>query len=268
MNTPMSHMDDPKRKPLFEGLGPVDEDVASLLPLAEILRDAVYRRLYPSGQTELTIPSEDNMFEVGMRAVMERLIEQKLEALTPTEFAEAYGRIFGNEALSTKLNELKTIQQQALERELELAKIGVEAKKAGRLRLTSLPSDEVLTIGLYDPGHPELASKSQVENIQKRPLHRIIQCRLLDPKQGEAEILHDTWYGAAWSDSLRAPLIEPLSRGRLGSRRVSQPEEKLQPVISIHAPIVFHTMQDELFTPAQIVGFVETLDHTLLLNGE
>lgn len=263
----MSIAGEPGRNPLFEGLGPMDEDVASLLPMAEMLRDAVYRRLYPTGQTELTLPSVDNMFDRAMSAVMERLIELKLDDLTPLEFAEAYTKVQGDEALITRLNEVKAVRQKELERTAELAKIHFEAKTAGRLRLAALPVDEVVSIGLYDSDHPELASKEQAQNIKSRPLHRIIQCRLINPEEGKAEILHDTWYGAVWSDAVRGPGIEPLSKGTLGSRRVTLPDEPIVPIINIHAPILFRSEQDELFAPPQIVGYVETLDHTLLLNG-
>lgn len=256
------------RKPLFEGLPPMDEDTASLVPMAEILRDAVYGHLYPTGETQLTLPSVDAMYDRAMQLVMERLIEQKVGALTPVEFAEAYCKIEGDEALLAALGTIKAVRGAQLERQAYIASLYQETSRTGQLRLERLQPDEVLRIGLFDPSLPHLASKQNSDNSKFRPLHRVLQLRLVEPDSGAVEIINDVWQGATWSDSLKTPPIEPYTRGKLGSRRVADETAPLDPILNLQGPIVIETEEGDTFSPPQIIGYVETLDKTLLLNGD
>ena len=252
-----------QRRPLFAGLPPhdaVDRDVESLLPYAELLRDLVDRRLYPSGGAELAAPSDDALFDQALRVVLERMVGDRLAALTPAEFAAAYRSVQGDAAFAEALDRLADLQRADVARRTKLARMQHEARVCGRLLLAELDRDETITVGLFDPRRPELAAKRFAANTEVRPLHRELRLRLIDPAAGGVEIVRDTWVGPIWAEELRTPAAEPLATGRLAVGTGA-------PEITVHAPVTLALDDGRTLQPPQIVGFVEALDGTLLLDG-
>jgi hypothetical protein len=255
-------------EPLFEGLPSyedLDQDTESLIPYARMLRDIVYRRLYPTGTTALVPPSEDALFDEALRAVLERMVGDRLAELTPAEFAAAYRSVNGDAAFTEALERLADVQRRDIERRTRLERMAQEARVSGRLLLGELGEGELITIGLFDPARPELAARRFSDNLQVRPLHRVLQARIVDPARGEVEILRDTWSGPVWAERLRTPPAEAHARGLLGS--APDPDASVAPELSLHAPLTFRPSSGEQLRPPQIVGYVETLDHTTLLDG-
>lgn len=242
------------------------DNVQALLPLAEQLQRSIDDQLaspdFQEGFTQL-----DTVVNKALQAVAERHIEDAIDQLSPQQFAELYLRVRGDEALAEHLHRLQEIHTELLAREARLATMGREARISGKLRLEHVPADEVLSFGLFDPDHPDLATKSQIDNGRIRPLHRVLQVRLLDPAQGEAEVLNDTWVGPIWAEDKKSPLATPHTLVRLGSRFLNREGETLDPTVSLKSPLTIQ-QPDNVLTPPQIVGYVETLDHQLLLNGE
>lgn len=70
--------------------------------------------------------------------------------------------------------------------------------------------------------------------------------------------------GAVWSEQLRTPLVPPLVRGTLGTAA----EDGVAPELTVHAPITFCPETGDPVRPPQLVGFVHTLDGTVLLDGD
>jgi len=256
--------------PLFAGLPPTDEmarDVEALLPYAELLRELVDRRLYPRGGTDLTAPSDDALFDQALRVALERMVADRLAALTPAEFAAAYRSVQGDPAFADALERLADQQRAEVARRTALLRMQHEAQVSGRVRLAELDAGETINIGLFDPRRPDLAARRFAGNAEVRPLHRELRVRLVKPAEGEVQVVRDSWVGPIWAEELRSPQAEPMARGRLSCG--SAPE------ITAHAPIEFEpragsspevTRQPSL-RPPQIVGYVETLDGTLLLDG-
>lgn len=237
-----------------------------LLPLAEQLKRSIDDQLtdpdFREGFTQL-----DTVVNNALQTVAERQIEDAVDQLSPQQFAELYLRVRGDEALAEHLDQLKAVHTALLAREALLAAMSAEAKISGKLRLENVPAEEVLSFGLFDADHPDLAGKAHADNGQVRPLHRILQVRLLNPEQGEAEVLNDTWFGPIWAEHKQSPLSTPHTLVTVGSRFLSQQGETLEPTISLKAPMTIK-QPDSVLSPPQIVGYVETLDHRLLLNGE
>jgi len=249
-------------RPLFAGLPPSEEvarDVEALLPYAELLRDLVDRRLYPQAGTDLTAPSDDALFDQALRIVLERMLADRLAALTPAEFAAAYRSVQGDPAFLRALERLADQQRADIARRTALARMQREARVSGRLLLAELEEGETITVGLFDPRHPELAARRFAANAETRPLHRELRVRVVTPAGGEVEVVRDTWVGPIWAEQLRTPLAEPLTRGRLGCGAAAE--------LTVHAPIEFTPQDGAVLRPPQIVGYVETLDGTLLLDG-
>lgn len=261
-------MTDPRRR-LIEGLPPyetLDQDTASLLPYARLLRDLVYRRLYPDGTTSLDAVSNDRMFDDALRAVLEKMIDDRLRSLTPAELAAAYRAVNGDAALAEALERLAAVQRHDIERRTRLARMQQEAVVSGRLLLGELDPGEVLRIGLFDPERPRLAAKRFSDNQEVRPLHRVLQVRLTEPAGGRCEIINDSWTGAVWSQHLRTPALAALTPGTLGTPAPSG--EPTRPELTLHAPIAFAPDSgDAVVLPPQIVGYVETHDGRLLLDA-
>jgi hypothetical protein len=257
-----------QRRPLFDGLPPydgVERDTAALLPYAELLRDLVDRRMYPRSGTELVAPSDDALFDQALRIVLERMVSDRLAALTPAEFAAAYRSISGDAAFVDALEALAERQREDVARRTKLTRMQHEARVCARVLLGELDPAEVITIGLFDPRRPELAAKRFAGNQEVRPLHRVLQVRLITPAEGRVEVVRDTWTGAIWTDDLRAPLAAPLARGNLGT--AADEHAAPAPELTVHAPLTFVPEDGAPLRPPQIVGYVETLDGTLLLDG-
>jgi len=249
-------------QPLFAGLPPSKEvarDVESLLPYAELLRDLVDRRLYPQGGADLSVPSDDALFDQALRIVLERMVADRLAALTPAEFAAAYRSVQGDPAFARALERLADQQRAEIARRTALARMQHEARVSGRLLLAELEEGETITVALFDPQHPELAARRFAGNSEIRPLHRELRVRVLRPATGEVEVVRDTWLGPIWAEQLRTPLAEPLTRGQLGCGAA--------PELTVHAPVEFVPEVGPVLRPPQILGYVETLDGTLLLDG-
>jgi hypothetical protein len=254
-------------EPIVEGLPPwetLDQDTASLVPYARQLRDLVYRRLYPDGSTDLGAVSADAMFDEALRTVLERMISDRLAALTPAEFAAAYRAVCGDAALADALDGLAALHEQDLARETRLLRMRREALVSGRLILAELSTGEVLTIGLFDPDRPRLAAKRFSENQEIRPLHRVLRVRLTEPAVGRCEVVNDTWTGALWSRHLQTPLVAPLTPGVVGTQT---PDAPIRPELTLHAPLVFAPDSGEVVRPPQLVGYVETLDGQVVLDA-
>jgi len=252
-----------ERRPLFDGLPPydaVEREVGALLPYAELLRDLVDRRLYPSGGTDLSAPSDDALFDHALRVVLERMVGDRLAALTPGEFAAAYRTVNGDPALAEALERLAELQRADVARRTKLTRMHHEARVCGRLLLSELDAGETITVGLFDPRRPELAAKRFAPNVEVRPLHRELQVRVTGPASGEVEVIRDSWVGPIWADELRTPSAEPFARGQLTSAGGAAE-------ITVRAPITLTLTGGVALRPPQIVGFVETLDGTLLLDG-
>lgn len=260
----------PRRDPVFDGLPPyasLDLDVESLIPYAQLLRDNVNRRLYPVGGTDLVAPSDDVLFDDALRTVLERMLTDRLAALSPADFATAYRSVNGDPAFADALERIAAMQRADVERQERLARMRHEATVCGRLRLAELAAGEVIIVALFDPAQPRLAAKRFAGNQEVRPLHRLLQVRMVTPATGEVEVVQDTWTGAIWSQALQTPRAEPLTRGRLGTRPASDPAAAIAPELTVHAPIVLALHDGQVLTPPQIVGYVETLDRRLLLDA-
>lgn len=257
-------------RPSFDGLvqfgSEPDTEVESLIPMAESLRDAINRRLYPTGQTELSIPSIDNLFDDAFRDVMHEQLARKIGALTPVEFAEVYVRINPDQELSTQLEKRRDLVANVLTRQNELARIRETTQVSGKLNLQDLHVSNVITIGLFGADKPQLAAKRYSDNAENRPLQRVLQVRVIDPGCGRVQIVNDTWVGPIWSESQKSPLTEAHSTGILGSRSYTDKTSDLEPTLSLHSPLTFMEDRGELFNPPQIIGFVETLDQQILLD--
>lgn len=248
----------PDGQPVFDGLPPpaeLEHDTESLIPYAEMLRDLVYRRLYPDGSTHLVAQSTDELFNDALRAVLERMIADRLAALTPAEFAAAYRSANGDEAFAAALDRLADEQRKDVERRTKLARMAYDARVSGRLRLAEIEAGEVLSIALFDPERPDLAARRYADNQLDRPLHRVLQVRVVDGASGAVEVVGDTWVGPIWAERLRTPPAQPHCRGRLDSE------------LTLHAPLTLRPEAGDEVRPPQIVGYVETLDHTVLLDA-
>jgi hypothetical protein len=256
-----------ERPPLFQGLPPydgVERDTVALLPYAELLRDLVDRRLYPRPGIDLVPPSDDALFDEALRIVLERMVADRLAALTPEQFAAAYRSVNGDAAFAEALERLADLHREDVERRTRLTRMQHEARVSGRLLLRELDLGEVVTIGLFDPRRPELAAKRFAQNQEVRPLHRVWQVRFRVPGTGAVELVRDTWAGPIWAGDLRTPLVPALTPGRLGEVAGGG---ALAPQLTVHASVTFVPDEGEPLCPPQIVGYVETLDGTLLLDG-
>jgi hypothetical protein len=243
----------------------LDQDTESLIPYARMLRDIVYRRLYPTGTTELVAPSEDALFDEALRVVLERMLGDRLAELTPAEFAAAYRSVHRDASFAEALERLAELQRRDIDRRIRLERMAQEARVSGRLLLAELGAGEVITIGLFDPARPDLAAKRCTDNQQVRPLHRVLQVRIVDPARGEVEVLRDTWTGPVWAEQLRTTAADSHSRGVLGT--APDADAPITPALSLHAPLTFRPSAGAPVSPPQIVGYVETLDQTRLLDG-
>jgi hypothetical protein len=88
---------------------------------------------------------------------------------------------------------------------------------------------------LTRPARPDLAAKRFSDKVQVRPLHRVLQARMVDQQSGEVEVVRDSWTGPVWAERLRTPSADPLSRGLLGAAPGADPEAPLAPELSLHA---------------------------------
>ena len=225
---------------------------ASLLPLAAELENAIGARL--RGEEVPTSASIEHAFEQAFAEVAHGLIAARLAELPPEEFAQLYVRVLGSEALRAQLDELAAITTERLQRQVLLQRIGQQAQTSGTLDLKLLKPDEIIKIGLFDPGLPQYANKGYAKDQKYRPLHRIVAARTTLPAEGKVEVLYDNWVGPVWADEQRTPSLPAMSQGSLGER------------LSIHVPLVYQ-MQDQELRPPQIIGYVETNDGTVLLDG-
>lgn len=237
-----------------ENSGP--EKLQPMQPLAEELERAIMARL--QGEEVPTSISIDQAINQAFADVAPPLITSRLHELSAAEFAEVYVRILGSEALKLQLEELADIKSAELERQVRMEQIRHEAETLGLLRMERLLPDEVIRIGLFNPQlSAEYACKSYAKNKeygQIKPLQRIVAARIIDPQQSQVEIIYDNWVGAVWDQTMKKPGIRPLSHGTLDDR------------LQIHTPLKFKSETKD-FQHEQIIGYVETNDGELLLDG-
>jgi hypothetical protein len=241
--------------------GNPDDRRDSLLPLAELLRDAVDRHF--STDAIHTPSSLDAVFDRAFADIAPDLIKSRLSELAPQEFAEVYVRILGSEALTALLDELAATKTAQLAREARLQAIRHETRTTGMLKLERLDPNEMIRIGLFDAATPHLAAKRYADNPEHRPLQRIIALRALEPAIGHIEVLHDTWVGPVWANSQKTPPLPPHSRGAIGSYTGNA----LLPNLSLHTPLTYQAAGSEPVTLPQIIGYIESNDSTLLLDS-
>jgi hypothetical protein len=231
---------------------PPQSEADSLLPLAQELANAIDALL--RAEQVPTSASIEQALDQAFADVARDVLTARLAQLSAVEFAELYVRVLGSEALKSQLDELTAIKSAQLERQVRIQRIRDEAQASGTLRIERLQPDEIIKIGLFDPGLPQLAAKSYVTDEKRRPLHRIIAVRTITPSERKVEVLYDNWVGPAWADAERTVSLPPLSQGTLGER------------LTVQVPPVFTTDEQEFRLP-QIVGYIELNDGTVLLDG-
>jgi hypothetical protein len=224
----------------------------SLLPLAQELVNAVDARL--RGEEVPTSASIEQAFDQAFADVAHGLITARLTQLSAVEFAELYVRVLGSGALTSQLAELTAIKSAELERQVRIQRIQDEARTSGTLRIERLQPDEIVRIGLFDPGLPDWAGKSYAKDAKHRPLHRVIAFRTVTPSERKVEVLYDNWVGPVWADAQRTTSLPPLSQGTLGER------------VTVRVPLTY-TTDEQVFRLPQIVGYIEMNDGTVLLDG-
>jgi hypothetical protein len=224
----------------------------SLLPLAQELANAVDARL--RAEEVPTSASIEQALNQALADVARGVITARLTQLSAVDFAELYVRVLGSEALKSQLDELTAIKTAELERHVRIQRIRDEAQTSGTFRIERLQPDEIIKIGLFDPGLPQLAGKSYAKDEKHRPLHRIIALRTITPSERKVEVLYDNWVGPVWADAERTASLPPLSQGTLGER------------LTVLVPLIY-TTDDQEFRLPQIVGYIEMNDGTVLLDG-
>jgi hypothetical protein len=224
----------------------------SLLPLAEELAEAVGVRL--RGEDVPSSASIERALDAALADAARGLITARLAQLPAVEFAELYVRVLGSEALKSQLDELTALKSAELARQVHIRGICDEARAGGMLRIERLRPDEVIKIGLFDPGLPQFAAKSYANDERRRPLHRVVAARTVIPSKCKVEVLYDNWVGPAWADAERTAGLPPMSRGTFGQR------------LALHVPAVYRT-DDQEFRLPQIIGYIEMNDGTVLLDG-
>src|SRR3954465_1553504 len=123
------------RRRLFEGLPSYDDverETAALPPYAGLLRDLVDRGENPRTGTELVAPSDDALFDQALRIVLERMVGDRLAALTPAECAAAYRSISGDAAFADALEALAERQREDVARRTKLTRMQHEARVCAR----------------------------------------------------------------------------------------------------------------------------------------
>lgn len=245
---------------------PIDpEDITSVL--AGELRDALENRL----QAEAADPEGriEEIVDEAIGRVAEAHILERLSQLTPQEFAELYERTQGPSALTPHLDSLLEIREAQLAREARLSRISYEVSASGRLPLAEVPAATVLTVGLFDPARPDMAAHRHSGDPSVRPLHRVLQVRLDDPETGVASVLTDRWVGPRWAQQDQPEVFSSHSRIEIGTiARNEAGEPGLTANISLHAPVSYKSeATGEVVTPPQIVGFIETSDGEMLMDG-
>jgi hypothetical protein len=252
-----------------EALSPGDEQerVRALLPLAESLRESIDRQLAGTVSEGVDVDM-DQVFTTAFTAVAELIIADRIKDLSSREVAELYARVRGNEMLAQKLDAIEVIHRDEAERELLLLQIALEARISRSLHLTNLRPQETLSLGLFGADKPQVAGHRFAKDGSVRSLHRLLVVRLIDPDEGQVEILSDTWVGPTWALESKTNALPTHQVGQLGTELAVGNDTSFEPVLSAQSHFAYRSGVDQQTTvPPQIIGYIETGDGRILLDG-
>jgi hypothetical protein len=254
--SPTSEGDTPGR---LSALGPLGEewsDLEPLLPLARALHEEIDGRLAGSAETGLL--DVDAMIDEALRKLGVQHATEMLLRLSPDAFLELYVRYVGADAFADLLRSRAAGEQPALERALRLERIASETTASSLLRLALLEAGDVITVGVFQGFGDEAHRESRV------PPNRLMTFRVLDPAAGHAELLHDRIFVKPGGSPVGA--LREHSRGTLGTL-VHESHATLEPTLSTHGRLSYRVPGLPTETVPGIIGFIETADGRLLLNG-
>jgi hypothetical protein len=235
-----------------------EADDEALLPIVRALQSEVQARLV-GDKDEAGVIDVDVAWDRAMRSVAEPMIIDGLRKLDAPELLKLYVSYVGEDEFSERLKQL--VQAKLLEREydLRIKAIEYETRTAGILRFDHFAPNEIIRVALFKPTNIRDAYKGS-----SIPAARSITARLLQPPNGVAEILNDVS-----PTSLRAvesALVLPHGRMLIGHVSMSDQSEQIEPFISVHTPLSYG-VGNEIMSTAEIVGYVESADSQILMNG-
>ena len=242
----------------------VMREAEPFIPLAMELRDHVNDNLAgyePDSDDGLSITEVQ---DAAVRDVMRGMVGQALERMDPTDFIELYVERCGDDGLREQLEAQKERKTKDFQRASRLEDVRRSVEISGLLKLDLLDEEEVLTIGLFRASEPQHAHAPKSNLIRdSRHLRRMLTIRLLDPSEGEVEVLEDA--AMRNMQPIQGPLDDHL-RGHIGSLVVSGDESFLEPALTVHSRISYD-FDGEVKTPNQIVGYVQTRTGEFLMDG-
>ena len=230
-------------------------EVEPLLPIAQALQEAIEARLQgEAGDSPLDV---DAAWDSALQEVAERLIASELAGVDPERVLRLYAERFGDEALAEKLGRWVGAKSEELDFAHRMEQARAAAGRSGTLPLAKLDPDLRISIGMFDP-----AQAAQAQKEGPIPPVRTIAFRLIDPRRGYAEVVHDT----VLPFSAATPFATD-TRGTIGSEVVEHGLRWLEPVLQVHAPLGYDFGSGTERTP-QVIGFVEAAAGLLLLDGD
>jgi hypothetical protein len=239
-----------------------------LLNIARLLRSSIDQQLDSFG--EGIVPgSMDPVFDYAFIEVSKVILQERLSNLSNDDLVDLCVQMGNQPELLEMLEQVRAQRSLNLERELSLKAIAVEAERTRKISISSLPADEVINIGLFSSKAPKFAAKRYVDNKLERPFLRTLELRLIDPQNGEIELLNDIWHGPSWREDERATQLPLRARGIIGSASESGAGNVFNSDLTLHSQLSFKFGHDQDFTtPDQIIGYVETANGHMLLDGE
>jgi hypothetical protein len=227
-----------------------------LLPLARALHEEIDRRL--AGAADTGLLDVDGMIGDALHTLGVAHATAALRTLSPAAFLELYARHVGDDGFADLLRARADQERRTLERERRLERIASEAAASSLLRLQLLEAGDAIHVGLFQGLAGEAHRESRV------PPDRTLAFRVLDPATGHAELLHDRALARPGASPVRLP---EHTRGLLGTLVHDAGAARLEPTLSTHGRLSFTTPDRGAETLPGIVGFVETADGRLLLDG-
>ncbi len=232
------------------------------LEMAQSIHDYITARLQDETQPDDNL---DAVFTEAFVRVSEPLIAERLSELSPVEFAALYAQIVGNDELAHHLQHSFDLRKMELANENYRRSIDMDVKTWGFLDVGKLAVDETIQIGLFDAKRPRLASRQFVDDPSARSHMRTIMLRIIEPHSGGAEVLRDTWFGPIWANNEKPELLPSHTYTQLGTMRSTEQEATARHIYKT-APLSM-TIESTTQTTEHIVGFIETMDGTLILDG-
>jgi hypothetical protein len=229
-------------------------DAEPLLPIARALKESIDAKLVGSGAGSAL--DVDAAWDAAVRSVAEAIIAERLGELDPERVLRLYADAVDDETLKAKLGAWAGAKTEEREREARLDGLRADCARTGAIELTRLDAGSKIELALFDP-----RQISQAHSQSSIPPARKTSFRLIDPAQGDAEVIADT--------ALAPPadgLLAAQTRGRIGSRIVEGETEWLEPRLQLHAPLGYDFGAGPERTH-EVIGYAAIGPGLLLIDG-